>query len=76
MINQIYANLNYTIDRMHSILRKIAERGQSLDQLENSSNQLLLSSEEFSPTPCCWRNWWCSRSSSIENDMIEGFKEL
>lgn len=79
MLNQIYFNLNSTIHTMHLILQKILERGYQLDQLQESSERLLESSETFRPLPwykrCCYRAWWCENVKP-EEDIIEGFKEL
>jgi hypothetical protein len=82
MISQIYSNLNLTIDKMHLILRRIAERGEQLNKLQEASETLLQSSQAFRPVPwywriCsfCYRSWWFQKQNE-EDDIIEGFKEL
>jgi hypothetical protein len=81
MINQIYVNLNFTIDKMYFILRRIAERGEQLNKLQEASETLLQSSQTFRPVPwyckicsSCYRSWWFKKEE--EDDVIEGFKEL
>lgn len=81
MIKKIYQNLNFTIDKMHLILRKIMERGEQLDKLQENSEALLHSSQAFRPIPwykrlctSCYRSWWFEKQK--EEDLIEEFKEL
>ena len=77
LMDKINQNLRDTTDIMHKSLIKMSERGMSIDEIQNKSEELLDSSNQFimffdpwyiriwKNVSCCYRPWWfqCSEAS-------------